>query len=319
MIRIAEQAAFHGAPLDGLPAIRALQRARPLLLPEPRLDWLLGVCLGAAGRYGAAFEQLRPAAAGPALHPEGAAVASLASSTLGSLYRQLGRHEQARGFDHQALDQAQHAAASDATTTAGPAVGPGVSDVVLAALVDARLGLAADSVGVGDVPQARADLSAALEVLAGHSGSSPATWRIRARSGWVRAEVALLSGDPATALVASREAVRLARAARAPRHEAKGLLFAAVAEGSLGRPDAATGAAIASLRLSVGLGAWPLVWPAGLVLSGLLPPSDRLDRALELASLAVELISSGLPAPMAAEWRSGADVQRLADHASVPG
>jgi len=325
VLRIGERAAFHGSPLDGVPAIRALLRARP----DDRLSWLLGVCLGAAGRYGAAIATLTPitTATGPGPNDPGPGpndpgpngpgptrsggpplvVASLASSTLGSLYRQLGRHAEAEPWDQHALGLLQDCPE------------PG------AALVDARLGLAADAVGLHDLGRARAELALAVHALSGPGldpgalpgPSSPQAWRVRARLCWVRAEVALLRGDAQQALIAAREAVRLARAARAPRHEAKGLLFASVAEAGSGRRDVAIGSALASLRLSVQLGAWPLVWPAGIVLSDLLGPGPQRAEVLALAVLAVDVISDNLPGPLADQWRQGADVQRLLHRASV--
>lgn len=315
-LRLGERAAFHEPPLDGVTVLRGLLRQRPVA----HLAWLLGVCLGAAGRYGDAIDGLMPVA-----HPEriadrplpahDAVVASLASSTLGSVYRQLGRHEIARAFDRRALEliTAAHAPGVPAIARLSHQMG--------SALVDARLGLAADAVGLQDLPDAETELAAAIRAMPGGARgriTSPDAWRLRARSCWVRSEVALLQGDPPAALIAARESIRLARAARAPRHEAKGLLFASVAEAGIGRPGPAVDVALASMRLSVRLGAWPLVWPAAIVLSGLVQPGKRLDDVLSLGVLAVELISSGLSPPLVHQWRTGADVQRLLARASVP-
>jgi len=299
-MRIGERAAFHSAPLDGVHVLRGLLRHRP----AARLAWWLGVCLGASGRYGDAIEVLTPLAHPEqtrALPPDDACVASLASSTLGSLYRQLRRYDEARILDGQAVELVA-------------ALPPGV------ALVDARLGLAADAVGQGDLSRAQVELATAIRSLPSGSGG----WRVRARAGWVRAEVALLQGDAPTALIAARESVRLARAARAPRHEAKGLLFAAVAAAAspsrADRRGEAVDVALDSMRLSVRLGAWPLVWPAAIVLSDLPEAAQRMsgpEEALALGVHATDVISAALPGPLAAEWRAGADVQRLLQRASV--
>jgi hypothetical protein len=313
-LRLGERAAFHEAPLNGVPLLRDLLRQRP----TARLAWLLGVCLGAAGRYGDAIELLTPVAhpqhaAGRGLPADDAAVASLASSTLGSLYRQLGRHEDARMLDAWALEL---------TSPADEPFNPHrLSQQLSTARVDARLGLAADAVGLRELPRAELELAAAIRALPGGGRrriTSPDAWRVRARSCWVRCEVALLRSDSSTALIAARESIRLARAARAPRHEAKGLLFASVAEAGVGHLETAMDVALASMRLSVGLGAWPLVWPAAIILSDLMPAGERLEQVLSVGLAAVELISAGLAEPMAREWRDGADVQRLLARASVP-
>ncbi len=78
---------------------------------------------------------------------------SLAASTLASHYRQLGRHLDARQWDERAA------------ALAGDDVEAGF---------DARLGLAADAVGVGDLAAARAGLTAARAGLAAASGPTAA-------------------------------------------------------------------------------------------------------------------------------------------------
>jgi hypothetical protein len=54
-------------------------------------------------------------------------------------------------------------------------------------------------------------------------------WRLRARTGWVACELALLAGSPERAATHARASLVASRAAGARRHEAKSLLFLGVA------------------------------------------------------------------------------------------
>ena len=100
-----ERAAFHGRPGAG---VGPLQRAVELAHRAGRdaeataAAWLLGVCLGAGGHYGAALTVLAPLSAADSDRPDRQLFSSLASSTVASVHRQLGRHEDARAWDEQA-------------------------------------------------------------------------------------------------------------------------------------------------------------------------------------------------------------------------
>ena len=201
-----EWAAFHGRPGSGLTALHhALhdRAAGPRDLDKAR--WLLGVCLGAGGRYGEAVTTLRPLAAAPG---RGDRWASFAASTTGSLHRQLGRYAAARDFDRAALTAARS-----------------LPDDDVEPIADALLGLAADAVGEGEVAAAREAHAEAARI----AEAPDAPWRPRVRAAWVAAEIALLSDDGGAALSAADDAVKGAEDARAPRHHAKSLVFRAVA------------------------------------------------------------------------------------------
>jgi tetratricopeptide (TPR) repeat protein len=281
-----EWAAFHGRPASGLTALHhALndRGAAPAELAKAR--WLLGVCLGAGGGYGEAFEVLSPLATTPA---RGDRWASFAASTTGSLHRQLGRYRLARGFDQAALSAAEALPPTD--------VEP---------LVDALLGLAADAVGDGDVEAARLAWARAAEIA--DAPDSP--WRPRVRAAWVSAEIALLVDDADAALSAAEDAVKGAEEARAPRHHAKSLVFRAVALRSLGDLAAAAVTARRGLALAVELGIPPVIWPAAVVLREVLEAAPEAAlyphepaRAADAARRAVGRIASGLPDDVAAGW-----------------
>ncbi len=86
--------------------------------------WLRAVVAGGQGRYASAYADL---AYLRRVHRVGR-LASLANSTQASFLRQLGRHDEARGWDGRAL-----------ATAGGDAEG----------IADALIGLAADALGVG--------------------------------------------------------------------------------------------------------------------------------------------------------------------------
>ena len=107
LLAAGERAAFHGRPASG---VAPLQKAVELARSTDRdaeataAAWLLGVSLGAAGRYGSALTVLEPVAGhGVDARPERALFAALSSATMASLHRQLGRHDAARVLDQQAL------------------------------------------------------------------------------------------------------------------------------------------------------------------------------------------------------------------------
>ncbi|MFI7588238.1 hypothetical protein ACIB24_14310 [Spongisporangium articulatum] len=242
--------------------------------------WQRGVALGALGRYGDAFIELE------ALDGADRWV-SLASSTLGSLHRQLGRYLPARALDLRALDLAADAEAR----------------------VEALLGLAADAVGLAETDDAAGHLGAALAV-----GGDPG-WRPRVRSGWVAAEVAFLRGDAGPGLEAAEASVRAAHESGSGRHLAKSLLFRCVGRLLTGDAGAALDDGEAALRLALALGTRPLVWPAVALLRapGLAErlPADRLGEVRAQGRGAVLAIATGLPRDLAGEWLAKPDVAAL--------
>ena len=290
LLATGERAAFHGRPDAG---IESLTRATQVAADSSRLSealgasWLLGVCLGAAGRYGRAVTVLEPLVSRVDT-PEQRVFASLAASTLASIHRQLGRHAVARQHDEEALRAAgEHPEAR----------------------FDALLGLAADAVGLGEVDAARQRLGEAAQLAATRSD----WWRQRVRLGWVEAEVALLVGDTGAATRAARAAVDLAETSGAPRHVAKGLLFLGVAQVEAGSEAVAVTTLRRAALLAEGLGTLPLQWPVRAVLGALLAEADAQEssRCLTAARRAVEAIAADLPQSMSSDWLNRPDITAL--------
>lgn len=295
LLAAGRRAAFHAAPGLALAPLRTAA-GLPVADGDARAgtaSWLLGVALGACGRYGEAEQVLTPllpeapTAALPA--PPWALPASLACSTLASHRRQLGRHAEAEVLDVLACRVAE---------PLGPQAGP--------ALADALVGLVADAVGRGDAAAATRRLDRARTFL----DSCPALgWRPRVRLGWVRAEVALLGRRGDVAAAAAEAALRAAQRARAPRHVAKSLLFLGVARAGAD-PAEAVALLYRASAAAEGLGALPLVWPCRAVLAGLLDAGDPRQAAgcRAVAAAAVRDIAAGLPDPGQAEWLARPDV-----------
>lgn len=289
-----EKAAFHGKPGA---AVGVLEQAVLLAQSQQRpaetaaAGWLLGVALGAEGRYGAALTVLSPlveAGRATGAAAESRLFAALSSSTIASVHRQLGRHRVARDADAAALD---------------------LSDGVGEAAFDAQLGLAADAVGLDDLDEAVERASLAERLIPSRADE---WWRQRVRLGWVRADIALLEGATAQASAAASAAVDRAEEARAPRHVAKGLLYLGIAQVSGDDPRA-----VPTLRraaaLAESLGTVPLVWPARALLGALLTGDDlaESDRSLAAARAAVLTIAGDLPPGVRAEWLARPDITAL--------
>jgi len=291
LLSAGERAAFHGRPAAG---VNPLQQAVEVAHGSGRgaeataAAWLLGVCLAASGRYGSALSVLDGLAAHDPEEADKRLFCSLASATVGSIHRQLGRHTDGQHWDTRALELA------------------GSADE---ALFDARIGLAADAVGLGDSPRALAEIAVAERVAEGRSE----WWRQRVRLDWVRAEVALLQGRPEEAARRAATAVSVAEASQAPRHVAKGLLFAGIAFVQGGELDEAASMLRRSSSLAEGLGALPLVWPARAMLGALLEMSapEEAQKSMATARAAVRTISEDLPPVLAAEWTARPDVVAL--------
>lgn len=291
LLAAGERAAFHGRPSSGVAPLRAAvasARDRGLVAESAAAAWLLGVCLASAGRYGGALEVLDPLVATEGDSAERSLVGALASATVASVHRQLGRHAVAQGYDERALEGSR-----------------GVGE----AGFDALLGLASDAVGLGDADGAVARLTEAAAL----AESRVEWWRQRVRLGWVRAEVALLEGRPEDAVPAAQAAVDLAEHSGAPRHVAKGLLFLGVAQLEAGRPTEAAAVLRRAGLLAESLGTLPLQWPARAVLGALLAEdaAEESGRALESARRAAMAIADDLPEPLRGEWLARPDVEAL--------
>ena len=294
LLATGEHAAFHGKPAA---AVGALEHAVVLAQSQGKAAevaaaaWLLGVALGAGGRYGGALTVLSPlveAGRADGASPEHRLFAALASSTIASVHRQLGRHAVARDADLAARELAAGAAE---------------------AAFDAELGLASDAVGLDDLDEAQARLDAARALVPARSDE---WWRQRVRLGWVEAEIALLEGRPDDAATGALAAVERAEQARAPRHVAKGLLIRGIAPVSAADEEAA-GTLRRAATLAESLGAVPLVWPARALLGALTAEDDPAESARSLAAArsAVLALAGDLPPGVRAEWLARPDVAAL--------
>lgn len=293
LLALGERAAFHGPPAK---AVDALEKAAAAADQAKRTAeaaaarWLLGLSLGAAGRYGSALRCLTPlleAGEAAGASKEARLFGALAGASLGSVRRQLGRHAEARAADQRGAALAEGGEAAFAC----------------------RLGLAADAVGLGDPAAAHAEVLAAEALLPERPTE---WWRQRVRYDWVRAEVALLDDDPETAIGAAESAVERAEKARAPRHVAKSLLFQGVAQVTSGAAEGASSLRRAA-TLAEGLGALPLVWSARAVLGAVLMGTDDVEGAASLgaARSAVLTIAGDLPDDLRADWLGRPDIAAL--------
>lgn len=293
LLAAGERATFHGPPGA---AVAALEQAVMLAQRQGRraevtaAAWLLGVALTAGGRYGGAVTVLTPLIESGErndLPADQKLFSALAAASVATVQRQLGRHTAARDADLRGL-----------------ALGDGQPE----AMFDCRLGLAADMVGLGDVAAARSELEQAEALVQARED----WWRQRVRVDWVRADIALLEGDPVTAQEAAESAVAAAEAAKAPRHVAKGLLFLGIAQVQLGVPDA-TSTLRRAAALAESLHTLPLIWPARALVGALLADTDEEEsrRSLAAARSAVLAISNDLPPNVREEWLSRPDIDAL--------
>ena len=244
--------------------------------------WLLGVALGAGGRYGGALTVLSPLVASGSeqgASPECRLFAALSGSTVASIHRQLGRHAVAREADLAAL------ALTDGSGEAG---------------FDALLGLASDAIGLDEGDEAVERLAQAAAAL---SAGDEQWWRQRVRCGWTTAELALLEGRTDDAAAHAAAAVQRAEDAGAPRHVAKGLLLLGLAEVSAGN-DEAVGTLRRSATVAEPLAVLPVLWPVHALLGALLADTDRVesDRSLRTARTAVLAIAGDLPPVVRTAW-----------------
>jgi hypothetical protein len=201
---------------------------------------------------------------------------SLSSSLRGSWHRQVGAISMAEEWDTRALRSA-----TDDISTA-----------------DALIGLAADKVASGEAAQA--------VVFHGDAESfAMSDWRTLTRWHWVGAELNMLQGDHATAVVHA-QAASIVCSGRSQRHEAKSsIVQAAATTDARGLPDV-----FAVVREH----GWnTLVWPLALVAAD--HPEGLEESWLHTAWLAARdatwRIEDCLPAGLAPTWRSQPGVQRL--------
>ena len=294
LLATGEHAAFHGKPAAAVGALEqavVLAQSQGLASEVAAAAWLLGVALGAGGRYGAALTVLAPLVESgraedvPAGHR---LFASFAGATIASVHRQLGRHAVAREADLEAL-----------ALSAGSAE----------AEFDAQVGLASDAIGLEDTEEATSRLAAAAGLVPPRSDE---WWRQRVRLGWATAELGMLDGRADEAVTEAHAAVDRAENAMAPRHVAKGLLILGIAQVSAGTDEAPVTLRRAA-TLAESLGTIPLVWPARALLGALLADEDRVesDRSLAAARSAVLVIAGELPPGVRAEWLARPDVSAL--------
>lgn len=289
-----ERAAFHGKPVQAVGFLEqavVLARSQGLTAEMAAAGWLLGVALGAGGRYGAALTVLSPLV--EAGRPVGAPAeqrlfAALSSATIASVHRQLGRHQVARDADRTALE---------------------LSDGTGEAAFDAEVGLAADAVGLEDLDEAIERATRAANLVPDRAEE---WWRQRVRLGWVQADIALLEGRAAEAAGVASAAVDRAEDARAPRHVAKSLLYLGLAQVSGDDPEAAQTLRRAA-TLAESLGCIPLAWPSRALLGALVADTDATesDRSLAAARSAVLAIAGDLPPGVRADWLARPDIAVL--------
>ena len=123
------------------------------------------------------------------------------------------------------------------------------------------MGLAADAAGLGDPEAGRRLLDAAD--ACGHP-----SWRPAVRAGWVRAELALFTGDAGDAVDPAERALAAARAAGSPRHVLKSRLVRAVVEAVL-HPTGAVLAELDAIAATAARDVPPLEWPTRLAAADL--------------------------------------------------
>jgi hypothetical protein len=228
----------------------------------PHQLWLRAVASGGQGRYGSAYGDLAALRRAPAARR----LVSLAHSTQGSLLRQLGWHTLARGWDGRALALA----GTDPEARA-----------------DALIGLAADALGVGRFAAAvalltRADAAAAPAELADNAAE-----RLAVRRRWVGAELAMATGDGATAVRHAEEGVERARAmaVASVRHQVKSDVVLAAALCSAGATERARAVAQTALEATGRFGLTPLRWALACLLIDIASVTVSVQQLRELTEV----------------------------------
>jgi tetratricopeptide (TPR) repeat protein len=214
-----------------------------------------------------------------------AAVRAGALALRGSILRQLGDHAGAEAADLQAV-----------------ACGSGED------LWDARIGLVADAVGQGRLDVARVRLEAIADV------ELPA--RLAVRRAWVRAETALLAGDPVEAVAHSRAGVELAQSV-SRRHLAKSLLVLGASLLTAAEADEAKAVLRQSAFEARGWRSilWPVAHLMAGVMAGVMAGAADGAEAVRWRAWARDLvgsISDGLTDGLRAAWLRDPAVRALA-------
>lgn len=236
--------------------------------------WRLGAELGARGLYGQAETIAAELLADPR-----AEVQALGAALAASHRRQLGDHECARVHDDQGIETWE----SSDLEADWP-------------YIDLIIGRAADAIGLGELAAARAWLATA-EALADFGDT-----RTSVRHGWVSAELALASDDPAEALRLIGELELPLARLRSPRHAVKSRLVGAVALDALDRADEAR-AELDRVLLDATQGMWhSLVWPAALVRGRLAQDDEERRDFYRIAQAMVEMILMDLHPSRAAAF-----------------
>ena len=221
--------------------------------------WLRAVVAGGQGRYSSANADL---ASVRRAHSVGR-LASLAHSTQASFFRQLGWHDKARSWDGSAL-----------------AVAGGDPE----GRVDALIGLAADALGVGRF----AVSAAALRRTQGLLGEGP--HRLAVRLSWVSAELAMATGDGATAVDHAERAADLAAALGSTRHSVKSEVVLAAALCSDGRLDRSRAVADAALETTQRLGLVPLSWALACLLGEIGSGNHTADQVVGIRDVSADTV-----------------------------
>lgn len=268
--------------------------------------WRRAVVLGAMGRYLPAWHCLGRASSLAGVPP---AWRSLLRSQRGSHLRQVGAGDLARIEDTSALD-----------LTRGLADDPHTADdleraeqIASAAVVDARLGVAADAIAAGESEAAAQHLDAARERLATRdllNAPDPVTgrWRLRTRAEWVSAELSLLIGDVDSAREHADRAL-VESGEHSVRHRVKSeairaAVLVASGDGRAARVAVSTAMPVARLH-----GWASLIWPLALIA---LDTGESIEPELiEAGAQATRTIEAHLPADLAGHWRVRPDVGRL--------
>jgi hypothetical protein len=228
----------------------------------PHQLWLRAVASGGQGRYGSAYRDLavlrRSVGAGR--------LVSLAHSTQGSFLRQLGWHTLARGWDGRALALA----GTDPEARA-----------------DALIGLAADALGVGRLAAGATLLTRADAALAGAELPAQVADRLAVRRQWVGAELAMASGDGATAVRRAEESVELAQAmaVASARHRVKSDVVLAAALCSAGVIERARAVAETALDATGRFGLIPLRWALACLLMDIGSVTVEVQQLRELTEI----------------------------------
>ena len=219
--------------------------AHPGRWPLPRAEtveerWLRAVASGGQGRYATATAELdtiaRTGARGPFL--------ALALSTRASFLRQLGWHAHARTWDGRAL---------------------AVAGTDGEARTDALIGLSADALGLGRFPLSARLLAAAEAAMGAVDEIGPA--RLPVRLAWVGAELAMATGDGATAVGRAEHAVALASDLGSVRHAVKSDVVLAAALCCAGQLERSRRLADATLEAAEANGLLPLTWALACLLA----------------------------------------------------